>query len=557
MSKLADNSKPTAKPRGRPFPKGTSGNPAGAPKRGESWAEIIKQFGDMTPVEAADLTAKIAGKLRNYGDALTLKQAVVMRIYAALLFEPQPGLLNAFMDRADGKVADRVDVTSGGEVPENLSIPSELIAPSFSHVYRDILQKAHTEYIFKGGRGSVKSTFISEVIITLITGNPEAHALALRQVADTLRDSVFSEFKRAINRLGLDDSFKATTSPMEITYLPTGQKIYFRGADDPGKIKSITPTFGYIKFVWFNELDQFHGQNAIRTIEQSIRGGDDIVYFKDFNPPPTRNNWANKYLDIPKANQYQHFSNYLGVPEEYLKNEELQKVIPLESMIANYANLAVPKDWLGNTWLEDAEHLRRTNFNAYKHEYLGIPVNDGSLVFTNVTIRKITDEEISQFDNVRHGLDWGFYPDPASYGKMYYDGTRRKLYIFGELRRFKRSNEQLHQDLIDEKLYNDAEIIVADSAEPKSVQDFRAYGANCKAAEKGPGTRDYSYKWLQGLSEIIIDNERAPYHAEEFQNCEYERTKDGEIITEYPEKNDHAIDDTRYATNPIWRRRGE
>lgn len=457
--------------------------------------------------------------------------------------------------RAHGKYNDgnSKSVVSG----QTFSIPADKIAPLFVDVYRDITQKLHSEYIFKGGRGSTKSSFIAEAFIYLIVNNPQVHGLALRQVADTLRDSVYAELQRAINRLELTDKFHCTTSPMEIEYLPTGQKIYFRGADDPGKIKSITPTFGYIGIVWFEELDQFRGLNSIRTVEQSIRGGDNIVYFKSFNPPPTKNNWANKYLDTPKANQYQHYSNYFGIPEEYLLNEELRKLVPFELMVASYSKLAVPKEWLGNTWLEDAEHLRKTNPNAFENEYLGIPVNDGSLVFTNVTIRKITEEEISQFDNIRHGLDWGFYPDPASYGKFHYDGARRKLYIIGELRRWKRSNEDLHKDLIDSKLYTDSELLVADSAEPKSVQDFRAYGANCKGAEKGPGTRDYSYKWLQGLNEIIIDNELAPYHAEEFQNCEYERTKDGEIITEYPEKNDHAIDDTRYGTNSIWRKRGE
>lgn len=166
----------------------------------------------------------------------------------------------------------------------NFTIPAHMIAPSFVNLYRDITQKLHTEYVLRGGRGSAKSSFISEVITMLLRGDPQAHALALRQVADTLRDSVYAQFLWAINQLGLTGEFHCTTSPMEITYLPTGQKIYFRGADDPAKIKSITPTFGYIKYVWFNELDQFHGQNAIRTVEQSVRGGDDIVYFKDFNP---------------------------------------------------------------------------------------------------------------------------------------------------------------------------------------------------------------------------------------------------------------------------------
>lgn len=102
--KLADNSKTTAKPRGKPFPKGVSGNPKGAPKRGESWAEIIKAFGDLTPIEAAEKAHEIGKQLRKYGGDLTLKQAVVVRIYAALLFEPQAALLNSFMDRAEGKV---------------------------------------------------------------------------------------------------------------------------------------------------------------------------------------------------------------------------------------------------------------------------------------------------------------------------------------------------------------------------------------------------------------------------------------------------------------------
>jgi len=135
------------------------------------------------------------------------------------------------------------------------AIPADKIAPLFVDVYRDITAKAHTEYIFRGGRGSAKSSFISEVMIEKIVNNPQMHGLALRQVADTLRDSVFARLKWAIMILGLNDKFHCTASPMEIEYLPTGQKIYFRGADDPGKIKSITPAFGYIGCVWFEEFD--------------------------------------------------------------------------------------------------------------------------------------------------------------------------------------------------------------------------------------------------------------------------------------------------------------
>lgn len=97
------------------WPKGTSGNPKGAPRKGESWAEIIKRVGDMTPIEAAEHANAIAGKLRQIGGTLTLKEAVIVRVYAALLFEPNASLLNAFMERAEGKVQDKLDVTSGGD----------------------------------------------------------------------------------------------------------------------------------------------------------------------------------------------------------------------------------------------------------------------------------------------------------------------------------------------------------------------------------------------------------------------------------------------------------
>ena len=118
------------------------------------------------------------------------------------------------------------------------------------------------------------------------------------------------------------------------------------------------------------------------------------------------------------------------------------------------------------------------------------------------------------------------------------------------------SNEALHNALIDSKHLAKEDLLIADSAEPKSVNDFKAYGQNCRGAEKGPESVRYSMKWLQGLTAIVIDPNRAPYHADEFLNYEFERTKDGEIISEYPDKNNHAIDDVRYATNLIWRRRG-
>lgn len=415
------------------------------------------------------------------------------------------------------------------DVKTSFALPADVIAPSFLNAYRDIRDKRHTEYLFYGGRGSTKSSFVSLVMIWLLKNNPGVHGMAIRQVANTLRDSVYSQLVWAISELGLDDEFKCTTSPLEIEYRATGQKIYFRGADDPGKIKSIKPAFGYIGMLWFEELDQFHGEESIRKIEQSvIRGGDEAFIFKSFNPPRTANNWANKYAKIPKENQYQHASTYLDVPPE----------------------------WLGKTFIEEAEHLKAVNPPAYEHEYLGIANSAGGLVFENVQIRKITDDEISQFDRVLHGLDWGFYPDPAHYSRCHYDAARLTLYLFGEYRAFKQSNRALYDALVERGLTPE-DTLICDSAEPKSVADFREYGAAARGAEKGPESVKYSIKWLQSLRAIVIDNERCPASAEEFLSYEFERDKDGEIISEYPDADNHAIDSTRYATNLIWKRRGQ
>ena len=420
-----------------------------------------------------------------------------------------------------------------------LQLPASAIASSFYDAYRDIHAHGHTEYVFKGGRGSTKSSFVSLVLIELLVNNPEWHALATRQVANTLRDSVYAQLVWAINYLGYAEKFKCTTSPLEITYVPTGQKIYFRGGDDPLKIKSIKPRFGYINILWFEELDQFRGEAAVRSIEQSaLRGGDLAYIFKSFNPPASKNCWVNKWLEVPNPARFVHHSDYRSVPEE----------------------------WLGRAFIDMAEHLSKVNLKAYQHEYLGLATELGGLVFPNVVIRKITDEEIygeddgqghkiGGFDHILHGLDWGYFPDPNSYGKMHYDAARMKLYIFGEYRSQKQSNREIYNGIVAAG-YDPRQLLIYDSAEPKSGADLRAYGAYAKGAEKGPESVRYSIKWLQSLVEIVIDDTRAPFHAQEFLNYELEQDRDGNYISEFPDKNNHAIDDVRYATNLYWRRAG-
>lgn len=409
-------------------------------------------------------------------------------------------------------------------------MPANVIAPPFMSVNFDIDEREHTEYVFTGGRGSTKSSYVSQKLIDRLLNNPMLNAVVMRQVANTLRDSVYAQIQWAIENLGLTDKFKSSLSPLEITYKPTGQKIYFRGADEPTKLKGIKVSQGYIGLLWLEELDQFKGPEAVRTIEQSvIRGGDTAYIFKSFNPPKTKNNWANKYLEVPKDNRLVLHTNYTQVP----------------------------KKWLGKAFIDEAEYLKEVNLNAYEHEYLGIPNGNGGSVFDNVQIREIPDEEIARFDRLYYGVDWGWYPDPWAFNKVYYDAARRTLYILDEARANKKSNIHTYEILVNEKGIKPHHLITCDNSENKSIEDYRSYGLLARAAIKGPDTVDYSIKWLQSLNAIIIDSNRCPYTATEFLDYEYERDKDGEVISGYPDKNNHHIDAIRYATESIWRRKGQ
>lgn len=406
---------------------------------------------------------------------------------------------------------------------------SEVLPPHFYEAHKLIREHAYSEFVFTGGRGSCKSSFVSEEIPLLMKRNPEMHCLVLRKYSNTLKDSVFNQLLWAIDKLGLADEFRATVSPMQITYKRTGQTIFFRGLDDPLKIKSIKPKFGYIGILWFEELDQFSGHEEIRSVEQSAkRGGSTYYVFKSFNPPISASNWANRFADEKAGSRIVIHSDYRSVPIE----------------------------WLGQGFLDDAEQLRQANERAYRHEYLGEAVGTGGNVFENVTVRELTDDEVGEFDRIYMGVDWGWYPDPFVWVKLHYDAARRKLYIFDEYRCNKKSNRETADVLTNEKGVTHADLITADSAEQKSVGDYRSFGLACRGAEKGPGSVDYSMKWLQSLNEIII-SASCPDTAKEFTEYEYERSRDGEIISGYPDRDNHSIDAVRYATQPIWRKKGK
>jgi len=464
-----------------------------------------------------DIVCEILGKgLEVLNNEKKLKEATPAQITTAI---------GTLIDK--WTAISKISADSTTQVP--FEIPARLIAPGFIPVHLDILDHGHLEYVEKGGRGSTKSSFVSLEIVQLIKNNPQMHAMCCRKVGNTLQSSVYNQILWAIDVLGLTIEFDTTKSPLEVTYKPTGQKIYFRGADDPMKLKSTKPPFGYIGILWFEELDQFAGDEECRSIQQSvIRGGDEAYIFKSFNPPKAKNNWANKYCDQPKENRLVTHSDYLSVPEK----------------------------WLGKAFLDEAEYLKEINPDAYDNEYGGVPNGNGGMVFENVAADEITDEQISHFDRILNGLDWGYYPDPWAFNRVQYDAARRVLYIFDELTAHKKGNQE-SADLLLEHGMTKSDLITADSAEPKSVADYQKFGLKCVGAQKGPGSVDYSMKWLQSLAKIVIDPRRCPETYQEFTEYEYERTKDGEIMSGYPDRDNHHIDAVRYATERVWRIPGQ
>ena len=403
-------------------------------------------------------------------------------------------------------------------------LPARVLGKAFVDINRQI--KPNIEYVFEGGRGGLKSSFVAFKIVELIKNNPQMHACITRQVAGTLKDSVYANMKWAINELGLMEEFECKVSPLEIKYIKTGQTIYFRGLDDETKLKSIKPEFGYIGILWKEEKDQMKGDAQERSVNQSVlRGGDESYDFSSYNPPKSKSNWVNKIKLVPNPKRVIHHSSYLEAPAE----------------------------WLGQKFIDDAAHLKEINPEAYEHEYLGVPNGDGGNVFEYLEIRDITDEEISRMDRIFAGVDYGWYPDQFCYLRTYYDSAREKIYLIDELYVNKWSNSKT-ADWIKKKGYDDYTMI-CDSAEPKSVNDFRDAGLPARGAIKGPGSIEYGFKFLQTKT-LVIDPKRTPNAYKEITEYEYDRDKEGNVISGYPDGNDHAISALRYAYEPLFNRRG-
>lgn len=404
---------------------------------------------------------------------------------------------------------------------------SSLIGPAYNNVFLDLKSNKNTHYVFKGGRGSLKSSFVFLYTIWAMTydnlNGDITHCVALRKVKDTIRESLYENFIWAIDLLGLTDYWTATVSPMKLKF--NGSTILFRGCANKNeyqKIKSIKFSKGYCKYAIFEETTEFNGMEEIRQITASLFRGTDIAKaFYMYNPPASKNNWCNAEFDTVNkvSNRYIHHSTYL----------------------------TAPKEWLGKVFLEEAKILKNINLRKYNHMYMGKVIGEGLEIYNNLELRTITYEEIQNFDKIYRGFDFGFTQDASCYIEVYYDENNDCIYIIDEVYGHQLSNQKLFDLTYIKSGFN---IIRADSAEPRTISELKTKGLNIIGAKKGKDSKNHGIKWLSDLSKIIIDKKRTPFAASDFQLYEYEKDKNDNIIYEYP-KEPHASASCRYALNEI------
>ena len=396
----------------------------------------------------------------------------------------------------------------------------EKIPPAFEALFWDVYEGRHDEYWLKGGRGSGKSSFVSLTALCLMLKDPEANVMIFRKVAESLRESVLAQMRWAAEEMGLNGYFQYRLNPMEMIYRPTGQRILFRGADDPEKSKGVKLPSGYFAMLWFEEASAFRGMEEIRTIQASVLRSKRGVTVLSYNPPASIQSWVNAEALNPCEGRVVHQSDYRQMPPE----------------------------WLGETFLKQAERLKRRDERAYRHMYLGEAVGTGGKVFEHLEVRNISEEERERFPVRYAGLDFGFASDPDALVLCAWDKREKRLLVLEENVQTGQSLEKLAEscrNLAGEK------IIRCDSAAPREIAELRRRNVNAIGAKKGAGSVEHGIRWLKELNAIVIDGERCPKTAREFSLYEYARGRDGSFLNECPDRNNHTIDAVRYALEPL------
>lgn len=417
----------------------------------------------------------------------------------------------------------------------------DIFAPTFWRAWNDFYNETCETLCLDGGRGSGKSSAADTMVLCGLerdrrvalaaknTGDRHwrrflTHAVCYRKVAGTLADSCFSQLQWSADKLGLTSLYKFRKTPLSIERMGTGQRILFRGLDDPQKSRSIKMPFGYIKYLHWEELTEFDGIEEVQDVTRSVqRGGHKFMTFYTYNPPETSSNWVNYALakledEDPTFKRYH--SDYRSVPPE----------------------------WLGEKFFRDAEILRRINERAYRHVYLGEVTGNGGTVFPNVKKVRLSQKDIDSFDNIRWGADFGLR-DPTVLLGCHYDSSLNRLIIFDEVYKPDMTLDEIEKEF--NAHHFGYEYIMGDSASAQLIVSLRSRGVPIVPVEKYGDFRMLVTKWLQSCTEILIDDRRCPNTYREFINMEYEKNKAGEFTGRIPDGNDHAVDSCRYAVSKL------
>lgn len=399
---------------------------------------------------------------------------------------------------------------------------SELLPKPFHSVWRATFNSEILHIVCKGGRGSGKSSDIAHIIIQLMMRYP-VNTVAIRKVDNTLEQSVYEQLKWAISEQQVTHLWKANKSPLKLTYLPTGNYILFRGAQEPERIKSLKDSRFPFAIAWIEELAEFRMEDEVKTITNSLLRDelDEGLFYKFFysyNPPKRKQNWTNKKYEtvtLPN-NTFVHHSSYLDNP------------------------------FIAKQFIEEAEETKKRNERQYRWEYLGEAIGSGVAPFENLEFRSISDDEIATFDNIRQGNDFGYSNDPNAFVRWHYDKTRRRIYAMDEIYEVKLSNRKLAEKIIGKGYHTTTTTV--DSAEPKSIAELKNdYGMKVKGAKKGPDSVEFGERWLDDLDAIVIDPKRTPNIAREFENIDYQVDRDGNPKNRLLDVDNHTIDSSRYA----------
>lgn len=397
---------------------------------------------------------------------------------------------------------------------------SDLLTPKFYPLYLAWKSNKYTRLVCKGGRGSAKSTNIALILVVDLMQYP-INTICFRKVGETLRKSVYEQIKWAIKFLGVEEYFEYKLSPLEIIYKERGNKFIFMGVDDPQKSKSIKEAQFPVARYWFEELAEFKNEDEVETVLNSIFRGKlekGLIYkgFFSYNPPKMKHNWVNKKYNYSfiENNIFVHHSVYLDNPH------------------------------ISEEFIKEAEAVKAKDETKYKLVYMGEPIGNGLVPFPNLEIREIEASEIAGLEKFRNGVDWGYGVDPLAFVRWGYDKKKGIIYALDEYYGVGLKNRNLANYILS-KGYD--ELVMCDSAEPKSIDELKEYDISAWGAKKGAGSVEYGEKWLSDLEAIVIDPKRTPNISREFEMIDYDTDREGNPLPRLCDSNNHTIDATRYA----------